>query len=234
MRTIKVLAICDSTRKGGNTEFYLNQAMEVLKESAIPTEVTVYSLRGKKISGCIACGKCWENGGSCILKDDFEELRQMWLEADCVIYALPVYVVGIPGQLKCFIDRLHNSLARYFQARSPRHMKTITCLAQGCELYGGQELAVMDIVKHAILINSLYVTPDGSSLAGCAWCGGMEKERLQNKKETFPLDYELAVKDARSAVTRAVELAAIISSGVSGLREVLQGDLRYAPRLDKE
>ena len=234
MRTVKVLAISASTRRGGNTEFYLNQALEALKESKLSTEVTMYSFCGKKLSGCIGCGKCWENGGSCILKDDFEELRQLWLEADCVIYALPVYVVGIPGQLKCFIDRLHNSLVRYFQVRSPRHMKAITCLSQGCELYGGQELAVMDIVKHAILINSLYVTPDGSSLAGCAWCGGMEKKRLQDKEKSIPMDYELAVKDARSAVTRTVELAAIISSGVSGLREVLQSDLRYVPRLDRE
>lgn len=234
MRTVKVLAISAGTRRGGNTEFYLNHALEALKESTIPTEITMYSFCGKKFFGCIGCGRCWENGGSCVLKDDFEELRQLWLEADCVIYALPVYVVGIPGQLKCFIDRLHNSLARYFPIRSPRHMKAITCLSQGCELYGGQELAVMDIVKHAILINSLYVTPDGSSLGGCAWCGGMGKKCLQEKEKLVPVDYELAIQDAKSAVIRTVELAAIISSGVNGLRGVLQSNLRYAPRLDRE
>ena len=234
MRKIKVLAISASPRKNGNTDFYLRQALKGLGETPIETEVTNFSFCGKRFGSCIGCLKCYENGGSCILKDDFEQLRQLWIDADCIIYCLPVYVVGIPGQLKCFLDRLHNATGHYYDVRSPRHLKVITCLVQGCELFGGQELASVDIMKHAALINSIYVAPDGSYTAASAWCGGMEKDLLAAQSEyDCKEDYQISLESAVSAVKRAVELAAVIRTGKEKMEPVLSGDLRYRPYLDR-
>lgn len=47
-------------------------------------------------------------------EDGFEELCDRWAAADAVIYSVPVYHLGISGQLKCFIDRLGNSLWSYY------------------------------------------------------------------------------------------------------------------------
>ncbi len=233
MKEVKVLAISASPRKGGNTEHYLSQALECLSENGIAAEVTRYSFFGKRFGACIGCLKCYENGGSCILKDDFEELRRLWLEADCIIYCLPVYVVGIPGQLKCFIDRLHNATGHYYPVRSPRHLKVITCLTQGCELFGGQELASLDIMKHVALINSVYIAPDGSYTAASAWCGGMERNRLAGQSESEDSDYDISLACARSAVKRTVELAAVIRAGMEEMQPQLSQDPRYRPYLER-
>ncbi len=233
VKEIKVLAISASPRRDGNTDNYLSQALEILNKSEIAAEVTKYSFFGKRFGACIGCLRCYENGGSCILKDDFEELRKLWLEADCIIYCLPVYVVGIPGQLKCFIDRLHNATGHYFPIRSPRHLKVIACLTQGCELFGGQELASVDIMKHAALINSVYIAPDGSYTAASAWCGGMEKDRIVSQSESGNKDYDISLKCAQCAVKRAVELAAVIKTGMEGMQPVLSQDPRYKPYLER-
>ena len=108
-RPVKVLAISASPRNPSNSEVFLQEALGVLPTLRIQTDVTVYHFRGKNFRPCIACLQCFKNGGMCILQDDFESLRQLWLAADCIIYSLPVYVVGIPGVLKCFLDRLHNA-----------------------------------------------------------------------------------------------------------------------------
>lgn len=229
MKTVKVLAINASPRRDGNTKTLLHEALSGLSDCRIPTEVVEYDFFGKRFQPCVACLQCYKNGGKCIMKDDFEELRELWLSADCVVYCLPVYVVGIPGQLKCFLDRLHNATGHYFPINSPRHLKTITCISQGCELYGGQELAIMDIIRHAVLINSIYVAPDGSFIGSSAWCGGMEKDLLNQKQRERPEDYTISVRTAVSAVRRSVELAAILRHGVGDMVDILQRDPRYQP-----
>ena len=56
---MKVIAFNGSARKDGNTAVMLNTALDELKAEGIETEL--YQLSGKKIHGCIACYKCFEN-----------------------------------------------------------------------------------------------------------------------------------------------------------------------------
>ena len=42
----------------------------------------------------------------------------MGRKADAHLYSVPVYHVGIPGQVKCFIDRLGNTINWLFRADS--------------------------------------------------------------------------------------------------------------------
>jgi len=86
MMSIKVLGICGSPRKNGNSRFLLEfalKAAEVTAPEAVKTEL--YSLSGKTINPCDSCHQC-EKLGHCRQTDDvFAELRDKWLAADAVV-----------------------------------------------------------------------------------------------------------------------------------------------------
>ena len=63
-----------------------------------------------KIGRCTGCGACSAGRDKgkqvrCIVKDDYQVLEEAVLEADGIVVAAPVYVLGPVGQMKNFIDR---------------------------------------------------------------------------------------------------------------------------------
>lgn len=227
MRPIEMLVISASSRKVGNTAYLLDRALEEIDRLPFPVHVTRYGFTGKKFSACCGCLRCYTNGGSCIFKDDFEELRQLWLNADCVIYGTPVYHAGIPGQLKVFIDRLGNSLFGYYPVTSMRHMKAVGVIAQGGDFPGGQELCALDIMRHAALSDCVYVAPDGSYFGSGGWADGPDGKELKAKAERGAADMELTLQTAKSVVRRCADMAAILLAGAEALRPQLSQDPHY-------
>jgi len=106
---MKVLGICFSPRKDGNSEILLREALKGSQECSAKTEFV--SLRKKNIAPCIACLKCMENG-VCAQEDDMQDLYPKLLKADGLIFASPVYFYSISGTAKIFLDRA-------FALRSP-------------------------------------------------------------------------------------------------------------------
>jgi multimeric flavodoxin WrbA len=233
MKSIKLLGISASPRKG-NSLYYLEEAFRCLPELPLTTDAIVYSFHKKRFDGCTGCLSCYRNGGECIIKDDFEELRQMWIRADAVVYSVPVYVASIPGQMKSFIDRLHNSFWGFYDIPSMRHLKAIGFITQGLAMYGGQELAVQNLIMHATMINSIPVAPDGSYIAACGWTKGDSQKNASKKMAALESkEVELTLKIAQNVVRRVVEVAAIVKSGASALQDVLKADPRYGPYLER-
>jgi len=62
----------------------------------------------KAIHGCMACNNCFKNRDEkCSIKtDDLNDWIQKMKEADGLIISSPVYYAGIPGTMKCFLDRV--------------------------------------------------------------------------------------------------------------------------------
>ncbi|KIR03755.1 iron-sulfur flavoprotein [Lachnospiraceae bacterium TWA4] len=48
-----------------------------------------------------------KNDGVCVLKDDMQELIELFKKADVVVFATPVYFYGISAPMKTFIDRMY-------------------------------------------------------------------------------------------------------------------------------
>ena len=89
---MKVLLINGSPRQHGNTSTALNEIAQQLAQHDIET-VTVW-VGNKAIHGCIACGKCKENGDSrCIFGDNdvCNEVISNMKSCDAVIIGAPVY-----------------------------------------------------------------------------------------------------------------------------------------------
>lgn len=234
MNKINLLAISVSPRKG-NSQYLLEEALKCVSQLSISTELQRFSFAGKKIEPCTGCLRCYKNGGKCIIKDDFEDVRQMWIAADAIIYSSPVYVANIPGHFKSFLDRLHNSFYGYYNGvTSMRHLKAIGFIIQGACMYGGQELAMQTIINHAILINSVPVAPDGSYIGAGGWTGEQNDPKAIEKRAFEGIqDVSMTVNIARNVVQRTVEVAAIIKAGVESLKDVLKEDPRYIPYVEK-
>jgi multimeric flavodoxin WrbA len=234
-KKIKLLGISGSPRRG-NSDYLLNKALEDRDDIDFALETTIYSLAGKKIQPCIGCFKCGENKGQCILKDDFEDLRQLWINSDVVIYSFPVYHLSIPGQLKCFIDRLGNAFYGYYEVSSMRHMKVIGALCQGMHYFGGQELAVSFILQHSVLLNSIPIAGDGwhSYIGAEGWTNNnTNRNALEQLCNSGDMDAGITLTAAKSVIKRAVEVAAIIKAGVSTHEDKLKKDIRYIPYLER-
>lgn len=227
-KPIRVLAICASPRQG-NSSYLLQKSLEVCPELSIPTEVEVYSFRGKTFNHCTACMHCFKTG-DCIFKDDFAELRQKWIQADVVIYATPVYHLSIPSKLKAFLDRLGNTFYGYYQVPSTRHLKVIGTLATGMHFFGGQELAINTIIDHAVLLNCLPVSGDGwqSYMGAAAWTDNNENRgRFEELAESDDRDAQISIQAGRSTVKRCVETAAIVCRGLECMEPLLKSDPRF-------
>lgn len=102
---MKVLAFNGSPRKDGNTAILINYLFRELEKEGLETELIQFS--GKKIHGCIACYKCFENKDQrCSVKDDLaNECIEKMIMADGVILGSPVYFADVTAEMKALIDR---------------------------------------------------------------------------------------------------------------------------------
>jgi len=99
------LAINGSPRKEGNTEILLRSALEPLEKAGWNTELV--QVGGKKIRGCKACGKCWENKDMRYVdkNDIFNDVMEKMVLADALILGSPTYFADVSSELKALIDR---------------------------------------------------------------------------------------------------------------------------------
>ena len=242
---MRILGICGSPRIGNSKyllEAALDSAAEAAKDLGINAQTEFWSVRGKKISGCVACGKCAKNG-ECIIRDDYQEICQKWLDADVVIYSIPVYHMGIPAQLKAFIDRVGNSMfgryaTRFAQgtATLPKSLKTIGCIAQGVHVFSGQEYTIAQIINHALIMGCIPVTGDmwQSYIGAGGWtCNDDARDAMKKQHEAKTQDAVIAVKSSKDIAKRAVEIAAIVKAGGKTMQDRLTKDPAYIPFLEK-
>ena len=66
-----------------------------------------------KISPCTSCGSC-QKTGKCIINDDMQLMHKKLLEADCIVFASPIYFCGVSAQLKSLIDRCQTLWSRKY------------------------------------------------------------------------------------------------------------------------
>lgn len=102
---MKVVAINGSARREGNTAILIDRVFEELGREGIATQQI--KLAGRKVGGCIACFKCFENRNRrCAVDGDFvNEVIGAMDEADGIILASPTYFATVSTELKAVMDR---------------------------------------------------------------------------------------------------------------------------------
>ena len=101
---MKVLVLTGSPRKNGNSNTLADEFAKGAKEAG--HEVVRFDAAFKKVHPCIACDHCGMDG-PCVFDDDFEFVRKHIVDADCVVFASPMYYFGLSAQLKLVIDRFY-------------------------------------------------------------------------------------------------------------------------------
>ena len=100
-----IVILSGSPRKNGNTNLLCRQFQQGAEEAG--HSVRFIPLAEKRIGFCRACDACMRSGGTCIQKDDMENILCAFQQADVVVLATPVYFYGVSAQMKAFIDRTY-------------------------------------------------------------------------------------------------------------------------------
>ncbi|KGK88684.1 FMN reductase [Desulfosporosinus sp. HMP52] len=102
---MKVIAFNGSPRVKGNTSQSIQIVLDELEKEGIETEMI--QLGGRKVFGCLACGKCRETKDNrCARKDDdMNTFIQKIEEADGIIIGSPTYFSNVSTEVKALIDR---------------------------------------------------------------------------------------------------------------------------------
>lgn len=133
----KVVVITGSPRKNGNSFVMTESFIKAAQEKG--HSVTRFDAAMMEIGGCRACETCFSTGKACTFDDDFNKIAPAILEADALVFTMPVYWYSIPAQIKGVIDRIY-SLVVGGKDISGKECALIAC----CE---EEDLSVLDGVR---------------------------------------------------------------------------------------
>lgn len=97
-----ILGIAASSRRDGNTDLLLREALRGAAEAGAETDF--YAIRGHKIAPCSACDRC-RLTGRCAVNDQMTEVYDKLLAADHLVFASPIFFVAVSAHAKALIDR---------------------------------------------------------------------------------------------------------------------------------
>lgn len=108
---MKILGLNFGRAKGGVGRAFLEQAIQAAADQG--HETRIIDTCNLNIGRCLGCGKCSSSSRKdgapvveCVVKDDFQMVRDAIYEADGIIAYCPVYVITPVGQYKNLVDRL--------------------------------------------------------------------------------------------------------------------------------
>jgi multimeric flavodoxin WrbA len=117
----------------------------------IGAETEILDLAQFRITPCSACESCMLNG-VCVNDDDVPNILARMREADGIVFASPVYIDNVTGQMKVFFDRLADAI--HYQVLTGKYGSAVVTTYDS----GGGEVA--EYLNH--VLNYLGVISVGS------------------------------------------------------------------------
>lgn len=217
---IKVLGICGSPIRRGNTELFLREALKsVGKDPEVKTEII--SLAKKKIGGCQHCNFCITKQTKekfCSQKDDMAEIYPRIIEADLHLWASPVYIGRLSGHLANFIDRLRavSGVAKCY--RNALKDKVGGAMAVVWLRDCGAEPTLMSITWSFFHLGLIPVGAFMKGPFGAVGHSSIDGLGVPEKGEShLALKDDYGLKAARTLVLRGVEIARKLKAGERAL-----------------
>jgi multimeric flavodoxin WrbA len=149
----KVLFMCASPRKDGNTAQVLSECAKIIENQGLETE-TVY-LRGKTIESCRACGKCAEIH-KCKIDDGLNEIIDKIKDSKGFIIGTPVYFGTARGDLMAALQRIGYVSMNNNRFLSWKVGGPIAVARRGGQTSTIQELLMFYLINEMIVPGSTY------------------------------------------------------------------------------
>jgi len=175
---MKTLGISGSPRKNHTTDKLVKEVL-----STVGGETEFISLKGKKISPCMACLGCVRTN-SCVIKDDGTEILEKMLESDAVVVGAPNYYGGANALTRALLERTYSfrhrdamklagkpyvtvgtgnapeDMKRFFNASAMNHVGSVAAQGvQGCFTCGFGETCKVGAV-HAMFGEGYKITEE--------------------------------------------------------------------------
>lgn len=170
---MKAVLINGSPRTGGNTETMLRKMETVLDSAGWETDFV--QLGGKKIRGCMACTKCWENKDNrCVVDNDrFNEVFAKMLDADAIVIGSPTYFADVSAETKALLDRSGMVSLANDRAFAGKIGAAVVAVRRGGAVH------VFDTINHMYLMSQMIVP--GSIYWNIG--RGLDKKDVENDPE---------------------------------------------------
>jgi FMN-dependent NADH-azoreductase len=133
--------------------------------------------------------------------------------------------MSIPGQLKCFIDRLGQSgITKLVPSESRsgfvKPLKAMGIISQGMHIFSGQEHAITELVNHALIMGCLPIA--GNLWEGYIGASGWtellrDKNAIEKLHAQGTISAEAAVASAETLGKNVAYLANVIRAGSEAL-----------------
>lgn len=101
----RILILLGGGRRRGNTAALAEAFTRGAREAG--HQVETVSLLDYEVRGCLGCNAC-RYGKPCVQKDDFARLLPKLQQADCLVFASPLYFWTISARLKALIERFYS------------------------------------------------------------------------------------------------------------------------------
>jgi multimeric flavodoxin WrbA len=106
---MKIVVLDGTHNKEGMTLKLVNNFLEGIKVVNPEVQISIYDLKNSNIEFCKGCGKCTEDknpvNAKCVINDDCENIKQMALDSDVVVFATPIYEYCVSSVMKRFLER---------------------------------------------------------------------------------------------------------------------------------
>jgi len=217
---IKIVGICGSPVKNGNTEATLREGLSHLKD-APDVEVEIITLAEKTLGGCTHCNWCIRKqtkGKFCVQEDDMGLIYSSLLGADGVLLASPVHFGRLSGLMATLIDRLRPFVHGKVYRDSLRN-KVGGALAVAFFRGGGVETTLASLNAAFHIFQMIVATSRGYQLGAAALSSADGKGQVTKGVRHMALEDQFGNRSIVLLVQRMVELARIVREGTAALAQ---------------
>ncbi len=192
-KTIRIVGISCSPRKGKTTAASLQVCLEAAEKVDSRIDVELIELAGMKIDGTLAAGLPLEPGQ----KDDFGQLVPKLSDTKVagIIVGTPVYFGNMTSLCKAFLDRC----IAFRKKNLALSNKVAGVLAVGGVRNGGQEITIQSVLA-ALLCQEMIIVGDGRPTAHIG-------ATVWNNGKTPVTEDEFGMATAKNLGRRVAEVA---------------------------
>jgi multimeric flavodoxin WrbA len=219
---IKILLINASPRGKSNSKYLIEAAKEGIATME-NVEIEQFNFWGKKMAQCKGCVEYCHKNKECVIKDDFQQLTEMWLRADGIIWASPVHTFGPPALVRAWMERFGEIFMQNVRDKGYpflRFAKPTGIMVQGSSRFGGQETTAQALQEHVIMEDCIPVSGDFPHSDQAVLGQVIDKQPASTNEELLHASFRMGI--------RVVEMTKLLKLGKLAIASSLPDEYWYS------